>query len=538
MPVGHLLHLVLRAALVVLRDLFFLERFLKVMDRVAAQVTDRDARVFRLVLDNLGELLAPLLGEHRHRHAHRLAARCRVEAEVRIADRLLHRLRHLLFKRRDPDGARIDQGHARHLVERRLGAVVVDGYVIEQARVRAAGAHLGEIGLERLDALVHLLLGAFLEFRDHAASAKALTSYVNQSALVLSADHPAQRVALENAEHVDRQFLVAAQRQRGGIHHLEVARDRLVEADPAVALRARVALRVGGVDAVDLGALEHDLGPDLAAAQRRRGVGGEERIAGARGEHHDLALLEVADRLAADIGLDHLLDVERGERAARQPGDAHRVLKRERVHHRGEHSHVVGGGAVHPGRARRHAPEDIAAADHHADLHAQARDLRDLADDGLDGLAVDAESIFPHQRFARQFEENALVLGSQCAFPACAITSAAKSPDFFSMPSPTTKKAYALTLAFSAASIFSTVCLSSRTKGWPSSVLSFRNLLSAPSTILATISAGFPDSLARASWMRFSSAAISCGISALLRYAGLAKAMCIARSLPTPSGPS
>src|SRR5512145_1822500 len=59
----------------------------------------------------------------------------------------------------------------------------------------------------------------------------ATPSYVNQSTLVLSQHHPPQRVVLEDAEHVDRQLLVAAQRERGGVHDLEVARDRLVEAD-------------------------------------------------------------------------------------------------------------------------------------------------------------------------------------------------------------------------------------------------------------------------------------------------------------------
>ena len=39
------------------------------------------------------------------------------------------------------------------------------------------------------------------------------------------------------------------------------------------------------------------------------------------------------------------------------------------------------------------------------------------------------------------FRRIRLYFGSQCAFPACAMTSAAKSVDFFSMPSPTTKKA-------------------------------------------------------------------------------------------------
>src|SRR5688572_14852251 len=93
----------------------------------------------------------------------------------------------------------------------------------------------------------------------------ATSSYVNQRALVLAEHHPPQRVLLEDAEHVDRQLLLAAQGERGGVHDLQVARDRLVEADLRVALGARVALGVGGVHAVDLGGLEHDLGPHLAA---------------------------------------------------------------------------------------------------------------------------------------------------------------------------------------------------------------------------------------------------------------------------------
>src|SRR5689334_6950769 len=69
-------------------------------------------------------------------------------------------------------------------------------------------------------------------------------SYVNVRALVLAEDHALKGAGLEDAEHVDRQLLVAAQRERGRVHHLQVAHDRLVEADPREALRARVALRV------------------------------------------------------------------------------------------------------------------------------------------------------------------------------------------------------------------------------------------------------------------------------------------------------
>src|ERR1043165_4396628 len=122
------------------------------------------------------------------------------------------------------------------------------------------------------------------------------SSYVNEGALIFTQHHPAQGVLLEDVEHVDRQLLVAAQRERGGVHDLEVLVDRLVEADLRVALRARVALRVVGVHPVHLGSLEHDLGAHLAAAQRCRRVGGEEGIAGAGGEDHHLALLQEIGR--------------------------------------------------------------------------------------------------------------------------------------------------------------------------------------------------------------------------------------------------
>src|SRR5919198_3788132 len=69
-------------------------------------------------------------------------------------------------------------------------------------------------------------------------------SYVNQRAFVLSEHHALERPLLEDAEDIDRQLLVAAQGQRGCVHHLKVLDDRLIEADLGIALRTRIALRV------------------------------------------------------------------------------------------------------------------------------------------------------------------------------------------------------------------------------------------------------------------------------------------------------
>src|ERR1043166_1617419 len=167
-PVGHFLDFVLRAALVVLGHLVLLQRLLELVDRVAARVAHRYAGVLRLVAHHLDEVLAALLGERRHRHPHRLALRRGIEPEVGVADRLLDRPGHLLLERRHADGARVDQRHLGDLVDRHLRAVVVDRDVVEDAGVRAPGAHLGEIRLERLDALVHLLVGCFFQVdNDH-----------------------------------------------------------------------------------------------------------------------------------------------------------------------------------------------------------------------------------------------------------------------------------------------------------------------------------------------------------------------------------
>src|SRR5688572_25745891 len=99
----------------------------------------------------------------------------------------------------------------------------------------------------------------FLRSAIFTAPSATNPSYVNQRAFVLANHHALQRTLLEDAEHVDRQLLVAAERERGGVHDLQVARDRLVEADAPVALRRGIALGIRGVDAVDLGRLEHDL---------------------------------------------------------------------------------------------------------------------------------------------------------------------------------------------------------------------------------------------------------------------------------------
>ena len=89
--VGQLLHFVLEALALVLADLVLLLVGLEVIHPVAADVADRDPRLLGILADELGQLLAALLGQLGDRQADHLAVGDRVEPETGRADRLLDR---------------------------------------------------------------------------------------------------------------------------------------------------------------------------------------------------------------------------------------------------------------------------------------------------------------------------------------------------------------------------------------------------------------------------------------------------------------
>src|SRR5690606_14124570 len=249
--------------------------------------------------------------------------------------------------------------------------------------------------------------GGFADFCDAHGNFLCLNVY--QCAFVFAAGRSLERAGLVDRKHLDGQFLIAAQREGRGVHDLEPAHDGLVEADARVARGGRILVGVGTVDAIDLGRLEHDLGADLGAAQRGGRVGGEEGVARAGRENDDLALFQVAQRLGTDVGLDHLVDVERRLHARVDVLVLEGVLQGQGIHDGGHHAHVVGGGAVHALRAGSDAPENVAATDDDGQLYAQRDHFGDLVGHAHDGAAVDAEGILAHQRLAGKFEKNPFV---------------------------------------------------------------------------------------------------------------------------------
>ena len=167
--------------------------------------------------------------------------------------------------------------------------------------------------------------------------------------------------------------------------------------------------RIGGVDAVDLGGLEDDVGLDFHGAQRGRRIGAEVGIAGAGAEDDDAALFEVPNGAPADERLGNGPHFDRRDDARDDVLLFERVLQGQGVDDRRQHAHVVGGRPVHAARARRDATKDVAAADDDGGLDTHALDFGDvLGDLGGDGR-IDAVVLRAHERFAGEFQEDAFV---------------------------------------------------------------------------------------------------------------------------------
>ena len=136
--VGQLLDLMLQPLALVLADLVLLLVGLEVIHAVAADVADRDPRFLRILADELGQLLAALLGQLGDRQADHLAVGDRIEAETGGADRLFNRADVRAVPHLHRQHPRFGGRHGRHLVQRHVRAVDLDMDRIEQGSRRAA----------------------------------------------------------------------------------------------------------------------------------------------------------------------------------------------------------------------------------------------------------------------------------------------------------------------------------------------------------------------------------------------------------------
>ena len=170
--------------------------------------------------------------------------------------------------------------------------------------------------------------------------------------MLASGDTP--DVARRELEHVDREVIVHAERERRRVHHLQPLLDRLQVGQLRDQLGVRVA-RAGrrrGRPATPCFAIRIASAP-ISSARRAAAVSVVKNgLPGAGGEDDDAALLEMAHRPPADVRLGDLLHVDRREHARVGAVPLERLLHGERVQHGREHPHVVAGRAVHALRRR------------------------------------------------------------------------------------------------------------------------------------------------------------------------------------------
>ena len=177
---------------------------------------------------------------------------------------------------RDVDG--------RHLGQRGRRAVVVDDDPAEHVRVRPAGAQGGQVVLDHLDRLFHLLFGVEERLVDHSlrlsrSCVRVARGVYDQGADGGPPDSLADVAVGQQVEHDDRHVVVHAEAERGGVGDLQALLQHLAVGDLGEHRGVREHPRIGVVDPVDGLGHQHHLGADLQRALRGGGVGGEVRHA-------------------------------------------------------------------------------------------------------------------------------------------------------------------------------------------------------------------------------------------------------------------
>ena len=76
------------------------------------------------------------------------------------------------------------------------------------------------------------------------------------------------RAGRADGEHNYRNPIIARKRDGGGVHDAQIAGQNIVKGEPVEALGLRVALGIGGIDAIDAGALEERVAAHLRGPQR------------------------------------------------------------------------------------------------------------------------------------------------------------------------------------------------------------------------------------------------------------------------------
>ena len=226
-------------------------------------------------------------------------------------------------------------------------------------------------------------------------------------------------MGVEVKDH-DRQVILHAERDGGGVEDAQPIDQHLPVGDGWVPLRIGMLHRILVVDAIHLSGLEHHFGTNLYRAQRSSRVGGEVRVPRAGHKDHHASLLEVPYGTSADVRLGYLIHVDGGHYPSRHICTLKCVLKGEAVHSGRKHADVVGSCTIHAGSGSGgHATEDVSAADHDADLHAERRHGLYLLSDECDNCRVNAVFKLPEECLPGELQQNSLIA---CGFGHAAST--------------------------------------------------------------------------------------------------------------------
>src|SRR5216684_1894500 len=115
----------------------------------------------------------------------------------------------------------------------------------------------------------------------------------------------------------------------------------------------------------------------------------------------------MTNRAPPDEWLGHLIHLNRRLHARVYLLLFERVLQRQRVDHRGQHSHMIGGNPVHVPSLIGHAAKEVAAAYNDRKLHSQFVYVSQFGRNLMDACCVDAEALIGSESLSGKFEQNA-----------------------------------------------------------------------------------------------------------------------------------
>ena len=151
--------------------------------RITADVADRNAAVFHLLMHEFHHVLAPVFRQLRDGETNNGAIVGGIEPKVGLLDRLFDRFKRSFIVRLNRQQARIRHAHARELLEGRRCAVVIDAQLLNEAGAGAAGTNSREVSAQRVDRLAHAFVRVFQRLSDHRVVGHRQTPAITVSAL-------------------------------------------------------------------------------------------------------------------------------------------------------------------------------------------------------------------------------------------------------------------------------------------------------------------------------------------------------------------